>query len=417
MKISFVSLGCSKNLVDSEKLIYQLKLNGCTVEHNPENSTAPIIIINTCGFIGDAKEESIQMILEATKTKAKKIFVFGCLSEKYFQELQQEIPEVTAWYGKFNYLNILDDLGLKRFPDGRSITTPPHYAYLKIAEGCNRSCSYCAIPTITGKYKSRSIENLVDEATLLRDNGVKELQLIAQDLTSYGVDLYKSLKLTELVHKLSEIEGIEWIRLHYGYPAGFPLDLLPEMAQNPKICNYLDIALQHISDNMLKLMKRNITKQQTLELIHTIREKVPNIHLRTTLITGHPGETEDDFGQLLHFVKTTKFERLGVFPYSHEIDTYSYNNYKDDIPQAIKEARAEEIMATQCDISTEICRQKIGQTLKIIVDRQEADYYIGRTEFDSPEVDGEVIINSPNLSIGTFYNLKITDSTEYDLIV
>lgn len=423
-KVDIISLGCSKNLVDSERLIKQFEINGFDVEHDSDNPKGSIAVINTCGFIGDAKEESIDMILNFAEARKRgdidKLFVMGCLSERYFDQLGVEIPEVDRFYGKFNWTDLISDLKLDYRADvknERTLTTPKHYAYLKISEGCDRTCSYCAIPLITGKHTSRTIESLVEEATILAQNGVKELQLIAQELTYYGLDIYKKRKLTELIQELSKIDGIEWIRLHYAYPTGFPLDLLDEMAQNPKVCSYLDIALQHISDNMLSKMRRNITKDETLNLIAEMRKRVPNIHLRTTLITGHPHETKEDFEELKAFVVEQKFERLGVFPYSHEEDTFAYKNYEDSISQEVKDERAEIIMNLQNKISYNHNQSKIGTTKRVIIDRIEAEHYIGRTQFDSPEVDPEVLIyTDKELIIGDFYDVEITDALDYDLI-
>lgn len=423
--VDIVSLGCSKNLVDSEKLMAQLKANNIKVTHDAKHPHAEVAVINTCGFIGDAKEESIDTILQFAdakrKGKIKRLYVMGCLSQRYFEQLGESIPEVDKFYGKFNWTELVNEIGASYRRDlmnERSLTTPKHYAYLKISEGCNRMCSYCAIPIITGRHTSRPIEDILDEVKQLRDKGVKELQVIAQDLSSYGLDLYDSVRLAELTNRISEIDGIEWIRLHYAYPAGFPKDILPVIAQNPKVCNYIDLALQHISDHMLKQMLRKITKQQTLDLLAEIREKVPNIHIRTTLITGHPGETEADFEEVLQFVEQQRFDRLGVFPYSHEEDTYCWRHYKDDIPDEIKSARAEQIMNIQCGISAELNDKKVGQTLRVIIDRKEGDSYIGRTEFDSPEVDPEVIITpkeGQRICIGHFYDVTITSAEEYDL--
>lgn len=422
-RVDVITLGCSKNLVDSEFLIRQFEAGGYSVEHDAPNPRGNIVVINTCGFIGDAKEESIDTILDFARAKKdgriEKLFVMGCLSERYFDQLGSELPEVDKFYGKFDWKALISELGSTYRPDlvnERSLTTPAHYAYLKISEGCNRKCSYCAIPIITGKHQSRPVEELVKEASLLAAKGVKELQVIAQDLSYYGLDLYKKQMLAPLVEKLSRIEGIEWIRLHYAYPAGFPNDVLHVMAQNPKVCAYMDIALQHITDNMLKNMRRHVTKSETIKLVNKMREMVPGIHLRTTMITGHPGETEKDFEELLSFVKTAKFERLGVFPYSHEEDTYAWKKYNDDIPAEVKQERADRIMEVQGKISRELNEQKIGKTLKVIIDRKEEEYYIGRTEFDSPEVDPEVLITSEkNLQIGDFYNINITGAEDYDL--
>lgn len=422
--VDIVSLGCSKNLVDSEKLMAQLSAGGIHVTHDDPDPKGEVVVINTCGFINDAKEESIDMILQFAEAKKrgeiKRLYVMGCLSQRYFDQLGESIPEVDKYYGKFNWTELVTEIGAtyrRDLMNERTLTTPSHYAYLKVAEGCNRHCSYCAIPIITGPFQSRPIDEIVDEARQLRDKGVRELQVIAQDLSYYGVDMYKKSRLAELTHKLTEIEGIDWVRLHYAYPAGFPLDLLTEMAQNPKVCNYLDLALQHISDHMLTKMRRNITKQQTMDLLAKIRETVPGINLRTTLIAGHPGETEEDFAELMQFVKDARFERLGVFPYSHEQDTYSWKNYKDDVPDEVKVARAEQIMELQSGISADINSQKVGRTYKVMIDRTEGDTYIGRTEYDSPEVDPEVVVFADQeLKIGEFYNVKITQAEEYDLI-
>jgi len=422
-KIDVITLGCSKNLVDSELLMKQLVANGYTVEHDPQTPQGDIVVINTCGFINDAKEESINTILafaEAKKTnKVKKLFVMGCLSERYMRELNEEIPEVDKFYGKFGWKNLMSDLGKSYYKDlefERSLSTPSHYAYLKIAEGCDRTCSYCSIPLITGKYRSRSIEDIVCEVRNLVANGVKEFQFIAQDLTYYGLDLYKSMKLPELVEHVSDVPGVEWIRLHYAYPAHFPNDLLRVMRERTNVCNYLDIALQHVSDHMLTKMRRNITKQETIDLITIFREEVPGIHLRTTLMVGHPDETEQDFEELIDFVKQTKFERLGAFPYSHEEGTYSDKNYSDNVPAKVKQQRMNELMDIQENISLSINDLKVGKSLKVVIDREDPEYYIGRTEFDSPEVDGEVLINkSKQLSIGEFYNAKIINALPFDL--
>jgi len=423
-RVDVITLGCSKNLVDSELLIKQFQAGGFAVEHDSPNPRGEIVVINTCGFIGDAKEESIDTILNFAnarkKGKIKKLYVMGCLSERYFDQLGSEIPEVDHFYGKFNWKDLIKDLGLEYRADlrnERSLTTPDHYAYLKISEGCNRTCSYCAIPIITGKHKSRTIDSLVDEAQRLADKGVKELQVIAQDLSYYGLDIYKKKSLAPLIDALSKINDIEWIRLHYAYPAGFPMDVLDLMASNPKVCNYLDMALQHISDPMLKAMRRNVSKAETIELVNQIRKKVPGIHLRTTMITGHPGETEEDFMELTEFVKNTRFERLGVFPYSHEEDTHAWKTYQDNVPDDIKQERANIIMEMQNEISREINEKKLGTTIKVIIDREEGDYYVGRSEFDSPEVDPEVLVKSTKpLIIGGFYNVQITGAEDYDLI-
>lgn len=422
-KIDIITLGCSKNLVDSELLMRQLVANGYTVDHDSEKPRGEIAIINTCGFIGDAKEESVTMILsfvEAKKNKKlRKLFVMGCLSERYKEELAAEIPEVDAFYGKFAWKTLISDLGKsynQELSFDRTISTPKHYAYLKISEGCNRTCSYCSIPLITGKYNSRPMEEIVEEVRRLTALGVKEFQFIAQDLTYYGLDRYKSMKLPELVERVSDIEGVEWIRLHYAYPAHFPFDLLRVMRERANVCSYLDIALQHISDNMLKTMRRNISKQETIDLIKRFRDEVPGIHLRTTMMVGHPGETEKDFEELLNFVTDTRFERLGAFPYSHEEDTYSDKHYTDSIPAAVKQDRMDKLMEVQEQISLSINETKIGKTFKTIIDREDAEYYIGRTEFDSPEVDGEVLIGKEKkLTIGKFYETDITSAQPFDL--
>lgn len=420
--VDVISLGCSKNLVDSERLMAQLRANNISVAHDSENPKGEVAIINTCGFIGDAKEESINTILQFAEAKhrgkLKKLYVMGCLSERYREELTEQIPEVDKFYGKFDWKGIIQDLGATYRRDlmcERSLTTPKHYAYLKISEGCNRKCSYCAIPIITGPHTSRPLEEIVDEVKALAANGVKELQVIAQDLSSYGTDLYQRNRLAELVDAISEVDGIEWIRLHYAYPAGFPHDLLDVMARNPKVCKYLDLALQHSSNNMLKLMRRHITKEQTIELLNEIRAKVPGVHIRTTLITGHPGETEEDFKDLMDFVKSMRFERLGVFPYSHEEDTYAWNNYEDNIPEEVKQERADKIMALQEGISAEVNEAKVGKVIKVIVDRKEGDHYVGRTEFDSPEVDPEVVVRG-KAKVGEFCMVKITEAEDYDLV-
>ncbi|MDR1699040.1 MAG: 30S ribosomal protein S12 methylthiotransferase RimO [Prevotellaceae bacterium] len=428
--IDIITLGCSKNLVDSEKLIRQLEARGYTVAHDAEKPKGNIVIINTCGFIGDAKEESIEMILHFCEKKKKgkidKLLVMGCLSERYAKELQAEISEVDRFYGKFDFPQIINDLGVgaENIPPlqmpswqiERTLTTPPHYAYLKIAEGCNRTCSFCAIPLITGRYQSRSIEDLEAEVKWLVGRGVKEFQLIAQDLSYFGLDLYKKLKLAELTARLSDIPGVEWLRLHYAYPKNFPFDVLPVMRERKNVCNYLDIALQHASDKMLKLMRRNFTKAETYDLISRIREKVPDINLRTTLLVGHPNETAEDFEELKQFVRDMRFERMGAFAYSDEEGTFAAKNYADNVPQEIKQQRVDELMAIQQEISLENNQKKIGKTLKTIIDREDAEFYIGRTEYDSPEVDNEVLIKKEQkLKMGEFYQATITDAGEFDL--
>lgn len=422
-KVDVITLGCSKNLVDSEMLMRQFAANGYTVEHDPHKINGEIVVINTCGFIGDAKEESINMILDIAdakkKGKLKKLFVMGCLSERYLKDLQVEIPEVDRFYGKFNWKELIKDLGKSYYADlseDRIITTPRHYAYLKIAEGCNRTCSYCSIPIITGRYQSRTMEAIEKEVRLLVEKGVKEFQIIAQDLTYYGLDLYKRYALPELLERISDIPGVEWIRLHYGYPSRFPYDLLRVMRERNNVCKYMDIALQHISDNMLNLMHRNITKKETYKLLNRIREEVPGIHLRTTLMVGHPGETEQDFQELVEFVKEARFERMGAFTYSEEEGTYSAQHYTDDIPQEVKQERLDYLMRIQERISSEINESKIGQVLRVIIDREEDDFYIGRTQYDSPEVDPEVLITKDTpLAAGAFYNVEIKAVQAFDL--
>lgn len=423
-KVDIITMGCSKNLVDSEQLMRQFDALGYKVQHDNDQPDGEIVIINTCGFIGDAKAESIDSILQLADLKKKKkvgkLFVMGCLSERYRTELQQEIPEVDKYYGKFNYNDVLTDLGQEFRADlrlERTLTTPGHYAYLKISEGCNRTCSYCAIPLITGKHRSRSIEDIETEVRKLTSQGVKEFQLIAQDLSYYGVDRYKEQKLSALIERLSDIPGVEWLRLHYAYPAHFPYGILKVMRERENVCNYLDIALQHISNNMLKIMRRNITKEQTYELIRRIREEVPGIHLRTTMLVGHPGETEEDFEELIEFLRFARFERLGAFAYSNEESTYAYEHYKDDIPDEIKQQRLDRVMAVQQEISAEISSGKIGLSMKVIVDRIEDDYFVGRTEFDSPEVDPEVLIpvSTKGIGVGEFYHAIITDASDFDL--
>lgn len=422
--IDIITLGCSKNLVDSERLIRQLEDNGYQVTHDSENPKGEIAVINTCGFIGDAKEESINMILEFAQAKEeghlKKLFVMGCLSERYLKELQIEIPQVDKFYGKFNWNELLQDLGKAYHQDihlERSLTTPRHYAYLKISEGCDRQCAYCAIPIITGKHLSRPMEEILKEVEYLVSKGVKEFQVIAQELTYYGVDLYKKQMLPELIEKISEIPGVEWIRLHYAYPTHFPVELFRVMRERDNVCKYMDIALQHISDGVLKRMHRNVTKEETYRLVEQFRKEVPGIHLRTTLMVGFPGETKEDFEELKEFVRTSRFDRMGAFAYSEEEGTYAAKHYEDDVPQEVKQQRLDELMGIQQGISAELSNAKIGRIMKVIIDRVEGDYYIGRTEFDSPEVDPEVLINEPKvkLNIGDFYQVKITDADDFDL--
>lgn len=422
--IDIITMGCSKNLVDSEKLMCQLELNGFKVTHDSEHPKGEIAVINTCGFIGDAKQESIDMILEFCQAKEegrlKKLFVMGCLSERYLKELEEEIPQVDKYYGKFNWAELVTDLGKAIRTDKlleRDLTTPSHYAYLKISEGCDRHCSYCAIPIITGKHVSRPMEEILEETRMLVARGVKEFQVIAQELTYYGVDLYHRQMLPELVERMADIPGVEWIRLHYAYPANFPTDLLRVMRERDNVCKYMDIALQHISDNMLQRMRRHVTRQETYELIERFRKEVPGIHLRTTLMVGHPGETEQDFAELLDFVRDVKFERMGAFAYSEEEGTYSAGHYEDDIPEETKQKRLDKLMAVQQEVSAELASQKIGQTFKVIIDRCEGDFYVGRTQFDSPEVDPEVLIpkSEGELETGNFYEITITDADDFDL--
>ncbi|MDR1683463.1 MAG: 30S ribosomal protein S12 methylthiotransferase RimO [Candidatus Symbiothrix sp.] len=422
--VDIISLGCSKNLVDSELLMRQFTANGYTVRHDPAQSSDNIVVINTCGFINDAKEESVNLILEfaqARKTgKIKQLFVMGCLSERYLDELKKLIPEVDNFYGKFNWKQLIADLGKTYHPElanERALTTPTHYAYLKIAEGCNRTCSYCSIPIITGKYQSRMMEEIEAEVRTLTRQGVKEFQVIAQDLTYYGKDIYSRYNIAELVDRLSDIEGVEWLRLHYAYPTHFPLDLLPVIRNKPNVCNYLDIALQHSSDAMLKKMRRNITKTETIELLQKIREGAPGIHLRTTMLAGHPDETEADFEDLLQFIINQRFERLGAFAYSEEEGTYAAKHYTDNVAEELKQQRLDRLMRIQETIAGEINEAKIGQTLKVIIDREENGFYIGRTEYDSPEVDPEVVIaKTKSLETGRFYAVRITGSQSYDLL-
>lgn len=423
--VDIITLGCSKNLVDSEKLIRQLEFNGFNVTHDAEKPQGEIAIINTCGFIGDAKEESINMILEMAQRKVKgnlkQLIVMGCLSERYLHELEGELPEVDRFYGKFDWEQLITDLGkiyFKESCNSRRITTPSHYAYLKISEGCDRTCAYCAIPLITGAHKSRTIEDILSEVEELVQQGVKEFQIIAQELTYYGLDIYKERKIAELVEKIAQTPGVEWIRLHYAYPTQFPMDLLKVMSKYNNVCNYLDIALQHCSDSVLANMHRNITKEQTFTLLETIRKEVPGIHVRTTLMVGFPGETEEDFAELLDFVKWAKFERMGAFAYSEEDGTYASDHYTDDVSDEVKRARLSKLMRVQQNISLDAQNVKIGKQYKVIIDRMEGDYYIGRTEYDSPEVDPEVLIHKTvdvDLQIGAFYNVKIDSAEEFDL--
>lgn len=420
--VDIITMGCSKNLVDSEKLMGLFEANGFSCTHDSDNPQGEIVVVNTCGFIADAKEESINTILEFVQAKnegrIEKLYVMGCLSERYLADLEKEIPEVDGWYGKFNYTKLLDELvqGKGKVSSLRHLTTPRHYAYLKISEGCDRHCAYCAIPLITGKHQSRPMEDIIDEVRWLVGQGVKEFQVIAQELTYYGVDLYGEQRIGELVERMSEVEGVEWIRLHYAYPAHFPMDLLRVMREKKNVCKYLDIALQHISDNMLARMKRQVTKEETIALLKQMRCEVPGIHIRTTLMVGFPGETEEDFQELVEFTKWARFERMGAFAYSEEDGTYSALHYTDDVPEDVKQRRLDKLMRVQQNISAEIEGAKVGQTLKVVIDRREGDFYVGRTEFCSPEVDPEVLVPATkSLKTGEFYNVKITDSEEFDL--
>ena len=422
--IDLVTLGCSKNLVDSERVIKMFERVNYKVIHNPNKINSKIVIINTCGFISDAKEESINTILEYVNAKKRKqishLYVMGCLSQRYLEDLKLEIPEVDKWYGKFDWENIISDI-TKQTPQirksERAITTPSHYAYVKIAEGCNRFCAFCAIPLITGRYKSRPIEEILDEIRNLVHNGVKEFNIIAQDLSYYGLDLYKKQELPRLIDSIATIPGVEWIRLHYAYPNQFPMELLDVMSKHDNICKYLDIALQHSSNIVLDKMHRNITNEETENLLAIIRKKVPGIHLRTTLMVGFPGESIDEYNHLLAFTKQQRFERMGAFAYCEEDDTYAAKNYNDEISQEEKEARLNQLMSIQENISLELNESKVGKTYKVIIDSEEENYYIGRTEFDSPEVDPEVLIEKTQpLHIGSFYNVKIKAAMPFDLI-
>jgi ribosomal protein S12 methylthiotransferase len=422
-KVDIITLGCSKNLVDSEQLLRQFQLNGYEVAHDPDKINGEIVVVNTCAFIGDAQEESINLILALEEEKKKgrigQLYIMGCLSERFLHELQTELPFVDKFYGKFNWTELISDIKKVYYPEyatDRVLTTPGHYAYLKISEGCNRTCAYCSIPVITGKHRSRPIEDLIAETQLLVEKGVKEFQLIAQDLTFYGLDLYKENKLPELVERIADIKGVDWIRLHYGYPSRFPFDLLRVMRERENVCRYIDIALQHVSDPMLQKMRRNTSKQETMELIHRIREDVPGIHLRTTMMVGFPGETERDFEELIQFVKDIRFERLGAFAYSHETGTYAYKHYKDDVDDDVKQARLDYLMRIQEKIALESNEAKVGKVFKTIVDREEDEYYIGRTEFDSPEVDPEMLIyKNSTLNTGHFYNTEIQSAEAFEV--
>lgn len=424
MKIDVITLGCSKNLVDSERLMHQLEAVGYEVTHDAEVLTGEIAVVNTCGFIADAQEESINMILELAQRKSegklRKLYVMGCLSERFMDELGQEIPEVDCYYGKFDWTRMLSDLGHEyneAIANERHLTTPSHYAYLKISEGCNRRCAYCAIPIITGAHRSRPMEDILSEVRHLVAIGVSEFQVIAQELTFYGLDLYQERRIAQLIQAMADIPGVEWIRLHYAYPADFPMELLPVIRDNANVCKYLDIALQHISDNMLDAMHRHISKEETYGLISRIREEVPGIHLRTTLMVGFPGETDEDFAELCDFVRWARFERMGAFAYSEEQGTPSARLYTDDIPQEVKEERLSRLMLLQQKISSEIQESKVGREMKVIVDRREGEWYIGRSEYDSPEVDPEVLVpvDTGTLVPGKFYNVRITKADDFDL--
>ena len=430
--VDLLTMGCSKNLVDSERLMAQLRHAGFTVAHDPAVCTGEICIVNTCGFIGDAKEESINMILQQGQRKAdgslRRLYVMGCLSQRYLHELQTEIPEVDGWYGKFDWPHLLTDLGHAwddALTPGRTITTPAHYAYIKISEGCDRRCSYCAIPLITGRHQSRPMEEILEEVRQLVALGVKEFQVIAQELTYYGIDLYQRRSIAQLIDQMAQIEGVRWIRLHYAYPADFPWELLEVINRHSNVCRYLDIALQHISDPVLTAMRRHVTKQQTYDFVERIRREVPGIHLRTTLMVGHPGETEEGFQELLEFTRWARFERMGAFAYSEEEGTHSADAFSDDIPDEVKQARLSQLMRLQQRISAEVQAEKIGKSLNVIIDRQEGEYLVGRTEFDSPEVDPEVLLSlsdlqqhgfgAPEALIGQFLTVVVTDSDDFDL--
>ena len=424
--IDIISLGCSKNLVDSEWLMGLMEANGYHCTHDSDDPQGEIVVVNTCGFIADAKEESINTILEFAQAKTEgrieKLFVMGCLSERYLADLEREIPEVDGWYGKFNYRNLLGDLeesGKRKVEREyhRHITTPSHYTYIKISEGCDRHCAYCAIPLITGRHQSRPMAEILDEVRQLVKQGTKEFNVIAQELTYYGVDIDGRQHIAELIEQMADIPGVAWIRLHYAYPTHFPWDLLRVMREKSNVCKYLDIALQHISDNMLSRMQRHVTKAETYELVERLRKEVPGIHIRTTLMVGFPGETDEDFEELKTFVKWARFERMGAFAYSEEEGTYSEQHYDDDVPEEVKQRRLDQLMRIQQHISEELEAEKVDKTLKVIIDRQEGDYYIGRTEFCSPEVDPEVLIPvaERELTVGTFYDVLITDSEEFDL--
>ena len=425
MTIDFISLGCSKNLVDSEMLMGLMEANGYRCTHDSDDPQGEIVVVNTCGFIADAKEESINTILEFAQAKTEgrieRLYVMGCLSERYLADLEAEIPEVDGWYGKFNYRQLLEDISSNLTPHStlhapRKLTTPRHYAYIKISEGCDRHCAYCAIPLITGKHQSRPMDEILDEIRELVKGGTKEFQVIAQELTYYGVDIDGKQHIADLIDRMADIEGVEWIRLHYAYPTHFPWELLDVIRERKNVCKYLDIALQHIADPVLDRMKRHVTKAETYELVERIRCEVPGIHLRTTLMVGFPGETDEDFKELIEFTKWARFERMGAFTYSEEEGTWSAEHYKDDVPEDVKQARLDKLMRIQQNISAEIEAAKIGQTLRTVIDRHEGDWYVGRTEYCSPEVDPEVLIPAgEQLMVGEFYDVRITDAEEFDL--
>lgn len=425
-KIDIITMGCSKNLIDSERLMKRLEAKGYTVEHNPEIPDGEYVIINTCGFIGDAKEESIMMLLKLgvlkDEGKIGNLIVMGCLSERYRDSLPTELPEIDKWYGKFDWNTLIENLPdlseVKNKPKDweRTLTTPPHSAYLKISEGCNRYCAFCAIPLITGHHTSRPVEDIVEEVKTLVSQGVKEFNVIAQDLSSYGIDLYGKGELSKLIRAISDIPGVEWIRLHYAYPADFPTDVLDIMATRNNVCKYLDIAIQHISDNMLKSMRRHIDKKGTIELLDKIREKVPGIKIRTTMMVGFPGETEEDFNELIEFVKTQKFDRLGAFAYSEEEDTYAALNLKDDVPEDIKQQRLDRLMSVQAEISENLNQNMIGQKVRLIVDENNEDNLICRSEWDSPEVDLTFVVKGSSAKPGDFIEAVITDAMPFDFM-
>ena len=425
-KIDVITMGCSKNLVDSERLMGMLEAVGYAVAHDAEVPDGEVCVVNTCGFIGDAKEESIDMILQQAQRKQtgslQRLYVMGCLSQRYLHDLEAEIPEVDGWFGKFDWEGIVAELQKSKNPEIqnstsalRHLTTPGHYAYVKISEGCDRRCAYCAIPLITGRHQSRPMEDILDEVRGLVRRGVKEIQVIAQELTYYGMDLYQRRAIADLIDQMAQVEGVEWIRLHYAYPTDFPWELAEVMRRHDNICRYLDVALQHVSDHVLQAMHRHISKQETYDFVERLRREVPGIHLRTTLMVGFPGETDDDFAGLLDFVRWARFERMGAFAYSHEEDTYSGRHYEDDVPEEVKQARLDRLMRVQQRISEELQNDKIGTRQRVVIDRREGAYWIGRTAYDSPEVDPEVLVDAPDLHVGEFYDVTITDADEFDL--